>query len=75
MFSAAFVDMEKAYDMVEWNALQAVLKICRVKRQLLNNLKVFYRGANASVRVDGELNKIFSVHVGVGQWCDVTVAL
>ncbi len=41
---AAFMDLEKAYDMADRKALWNVLKIYGVGGQLLKGIQAFYRG-------------------------------
>ena len=65
----AFMDLEKAYDRVDWNALWDVLKIYGVGGQLLDGIKAFYKEASACVRVDGEFSDSFDIRVGVRQGC------
>ena len=66
---AAFMDLEKAYDRVDWNALWDVLKIYGVGGQLLDGIKAFYKEASACVRVNGEMSESFGIRVGVRQGC------
>ena len=66
---AAFMDLEKAYDKVDWDALWEVLKIYGVGGQLLQGIKAFYQNASACVRIDGELSESFGIRVGVRQGC------
>ncbi len=66
---AASMDLEKAYDRVDREALWSVLKIYGVGGQLLKWIQAFYREANASVRVGGKYSKSFPVEVGVRQVC------
>ena len=66
---AAFMDLEKAYDKVDWNALWDVLKIYGVGGQLLQGIKAFYEGANACVRIGGEMSGVFGINAGVMQGC------
>ncbi len=47
---AAFMDLEKAYDRVDREALWSVLRIYGVGGQLLKGIQTFYREANACVR-------------------------
>jgi len=65
----AFMDLEKAYDRVDWNAMWDVLKIYGVGGPLLNGIKAFYKEASACVRVDGEMSESFNIRVGVRQGC------
>ncbi len=46
---AAFMDLEKAYDRVDWEALWDVLGIYGVGGRLLDGVKAFYRDASACV--------------------------
>ncbi len=48
---AAFIDLEKAYDRVNREALWSMLRIYDVGEQLLKGIQAFYREANACVRV------------------------
>ncbi len=64
---AAFMDLEKAYDGVDREALWDVLKIYCV--ELMEGIKTFHREMNACVKVDGELSDNFAVGVGVRQEC------
>ncbi len=66
---AAFMDLEKAYDRVDREALWSVLRIYGVSGQLLKGIRAFYRKANACVRVGGEFSESFAVEVGVRQGC------
>ncbi len=66
---AAFMDLEKAYDRVDREALWSVLKIYGVGGQLLKGIQAFYREANAYVRVGGKYSESFAVEVGVRQGC------
>ncbi len=65
------MDLETAYDRVDRKALWNVLKIrvYGVGGQLMEGIKAFYRGANACVKIDGELSDGFGVGVGVRQGC------
>ncbi len=66
---AAFMDLEKAYDRVDREALWSVLYIYGVGGQLLKGIQTFYGEANACVRVRGEFSESFAVEVGVRQGC------
>ncbi len=44
---AAFMDLEKAYDRADREALWKVIRICGVAGQLLKGIQAFYREANA----------------------------
>ena len=66
---AAFMDLEKAYDRVDWKAMWDVLKVYGVGGKLLNGVKAFYRNASACVRIDGEMSDCFAIKGGVRQGC------
>ncbi len=51
---AAFMNLEKAYDRVDWLALWDVLKIYGVGGKLLSQIKSFYEEASACVKISGE---------------------
>ncbi len=73
---AAFMDLEKAYNGVDREALWSVLKIYGVGGQLLKGIQAFYSEANACVRlVGGKFSESFAVEVGVRQGCDVTMVV
>ncbi len=73
---AAFMDLEKAYDRVDREALWNVLRIYGVGGQLLKGIQAFYREANACVRVGGKFSESFAVEVGVEAGvCDVTMVI
>ncbi len=69
------MDLEKACDRVDREALWNVLKICGVGGQLLNEIQDFYRETNASVRVGGEFRESFAVEVGVREGCVMSLWL
>ncbi len=66
---AAFMDLEKAYDGVDREALWSVLRIYGVGGQLLKGKQAIYSEANACVRVGGKFSESFAVEVGVRQGC------
>ena len=66
---AAFMDLEKAYDKVDWEGLWEVLTVYGVGGKLLMAVKSFYRNATASVKVGDKLSESFKVNVGVRQGC------
>ncbi len=42
---AAFIDLEKAYDRIDWTAMWDVLKLYGVGRSLKTGVKAFYKDA------------------------------
>ncbi len=72
---ATYMNLEKAYNKVDREALRSVLQIYGVARQLLKGIKAFYGEANACVRVGGEFSESSAVDVGVRQGCHVTMVV
>ncbi len=66
---AAFMDLEKAYDRVDWLALWDVLKIYGVGGKLLSAINSFYKDASAFVKISGETSEHFEIKVGLRQGC------
>ncbi len=66
---AAFMDLEKAYDRVDWLALWDVLKIYGLGGKLLRAVKSFYEEASACVKISGETSEHFEIQVGLRQGC------
>ncbi len=69
------MDLEKAYDRVDWLALWNVLKIYGVGGKLLDAMKSFYEDASACVKISGETNEHFEMQVGLRQRCHVTMVV
>ena len=65
----AFMDLEKAYDRVDREALWKVLRIYGVGGKLLEAVRSFYQGCKACVRVGNEESDWFPVKVGLRQGC------
>jgi len=65
----AFMDLEKAYDRVDREALWQVLRMYGVGGRLMSAVKSFYVGSRACVRVGSETSEWFSVLTGVRQGC------
>ncbi len=61
-----FVDLEKAFDMVEHEAVFKTLERQGVEAEYTNILKAIYKESKATVRMDGE-SKPFRVQRGVRQ--------
>ena len=65
----AFMDLEKAYDRVDREALWSVLGMYGVGGRLLKAVKSLYENSRACVRVGNEVSDWFNVGVGVRQGC------
>ncbi len=67
------MDLEKAYDRVDWLALWDVLKIYCVGGKLLSAIKSLYEEASTCVKISGETSEHFEIKVGLRQGCHVTM--
>ena len=65
----AFLDLEKAYDRVDREAMWKVLELYGVGGRLLSAVKSMYADSRACVRVGSERSEWFSVKVGLRQGC------
>ena len=62
-----FVNMEKAFDQVQWEVICFALRRKGVTEHLVNWIMSFYKGCKTAVSVDRELSSSFSLKVGVHQ--------
>ena len=65
----AFMDLEKAYDRIDREALWTVLQGYGVRGAVLQAVKSFYVGSRACVRVGNEVSRWFEVKTGLRQGC------
>ena len=65
----AFLDLEKAYDRVDRDAVWNVLTLNGIGGRLLQGVKSLYVGSKACVRVGNEVSEWFPVRVGLRQGC------
>uniref|UniRef100_A0A3P9JF00 ribonuclease H n=1 Tax=Oryzias latipes TaxID=8090 RepID=A0A3P9JF00_ORYLA len=65
----AFMDLEKAYDRIDREALWVVLSMYGIDGSLLEGVKSFYRNSRACVRVGNSMSEWFPVRVGLRQGC------
>ena len=65
----AFLDLEKAYDRVDRDAMWNVLRMYGVGGKLLKAVKSLYADSKACVRVGNEVSEWFPVKVGLRQGC------
>ena len=65
----AFVDIKKAYDTVNREALWVVLSKYGVPERLVKLIRAFHDDMHVRVRVKGQLSDEFVVHVGLRQGC------
>ncbi len=55
MKNAAFIDLEKPYDRIDWTAMWDVLKVYGVGGRLMNGVKAFYKDAKACINLNAEI--------------------
>ena len=65
----AFMDLEKAYDRVDRDAMWQVMRIYGLGGRVLEGIKSFYEEGRACVRVGSELSESFEVKMGLRQGC------
>ena len=71
----AFLDLEKAYDRVDRDAMWNVLRLYGIGGRLLRGVKSLYVGSKAFVRVWNEVSERFPVRVGLRQGCVMSLWL
>ncbi len=71
----AFIDLAKAYDSVNREALWQVLRTYGVPERLISLLQDLHSGTQAVVRLGGRVGRNFSVTSGVRQGCVVALLL
>ena len=64
-----FMDLEKACNRVNREALWQVLRMCDVGGKLLNGMKSMYVNSLACVRLRGGESECFRINSGVRQGC------
>src|SRR5215469_2260738 len=64
-----FMDLEKAYDRIDREALWRVVRKYGVNGRLITALKSFYVNSRACVKMDGWVGERFEVKVGLRQGC------
>ena len=67
-----FMDLEKAYDRVNREALWQVLRMYDVGVKLMNGIKCMYIKSLACVRVKGGESECFRIHCGARQGCNMS---
>ena len=65
----AFLDLEKAYDRVDREAMWKVMRIYGIGGRLLQAVESMYASSKACVRVGNEVSEWFPVRVGLRQGC------
>ena len=65
----AFMDLEKAYDRVDREAMWQVMRIYGIGGKVLRGIMSFYDEARACVRVGNKVSESFEVKMGLRQGC------
>ena len=65
----AFLDLEKAYDRVDRDAMWNVLRLYGIGDRLLQGVKSLYVGSKACVRIGSEVSEWFPVRVELRHGC------
>ena len=65
----AFMDLEKAYDRVDREAMWQVMRIYGIGGKVLRGIMSFYDDGRACVRVGGKVSDSFEVKMGLRQGC------
>ena len=68
----AFLDLEKAYDRVDRDAMWNVLRLYGIGGRLLRGVKSLYVGSKACVKGGNEVSEWFPVRVGLKQGCVIS---
>ena len=64
-----FMDLEKAYDMIDWHGMWQMLRVYGVGGKLLKAVQNFYVDSRACVRVGNDASELFPVNAGLRQGC------
>ena len=65
----AFMDLEKAYDRVDRDAMWQVMRIYGIGGRVLRGIMSFYDEGRACVRVGSKVSESFEVKMGLRQGC------
>ena len=66
---ATHVDLCKAFDSVNWDALWRILGLRGVSPKLINLMSALYSGTESAVRCGGTISDLFPAVTGVRQGC------
>ena len=64
-----YLDLEKAFDMIDRHGMWQMLRVYGVGEKLLKAVQSFYVDSRACVRVRNHLSESFPVNVGLRQGC------
>ena len=71
----AFLDLQKAHDRVDRDAMWYILRLYGIGGRLLRGVKSLYAGSKACVRVGNEVSEWFPVRVGLRLGCVMSLWL
>ena len=66
------IDFEKAYDSVEWSAVEYAFQFFDFGPEIINWIKVLYKGINSCVINNGNFSQFFELERGVRQGCPLS---
>ena len=66
------IDFEKAYDSLEWQAVEYAFNFFQFGPELIKWIRIFYNGINSSVVNNGYLSDYFQLERGVRQGCPLS---
>ena len=69
---ALFIDFKKAFDSIEWNYLNAALRVFNFGPNFLNWIEVLYREASSCVINNGHTSPFFRLQRGIRQGCPLS---
>ena len=72
---AAYVDLRKAFDSVNRDALWGILGLRRIPAKLVQLISALYCGTESAVRCGGSISDYFPVNTGVRQGCVLAPSL
>ena len=65
----AFMDLEKAYDTIDWHGMWQMPRLYGDGGKLLKAVQSFYKDSRACFRVRNDVSEWFPVNVGLRQGC------
>ena len=68
-FFWVFMDLDEAYDTIDWHTMWQLLRWHGVREKLLKAVQSFYVDRRACVRVGIVVSELFPVNVGLKQGC------
>ena len=66
------IDFEKAYDFIDWNAIQYALKFFNFGNNIINWFQILYKDVNSSVINNDHFSTFFPLHHEVRQGCPLS---